>query len=74
MKQWLQREDGTRIELNPNDNVYATLNPITTDKDNNKDVVPLEQEDKVVIIQKKLGHKGTPINKQFDYYMNKLRG
>ena len=75
MKQWLVREDGTRIALNPNDNIYATKNKLTTKKDNkSEDVVPMEKEDKVVVIQKKLGHNGDKrIIKQSDYYLTKLR-
>ena len=74
MKQWLVREDGTKIELNPSDTIYATKNEITTEKDDGSDVVPIEKEDKVVVIQKKLGYDGGNINKSFDYYLNKLRG
>ena len=75
MKQWLVREDGTRIALNPNDNIYATKNKLTTKKDNkSEDVVPMEKEDKVVVIQKKLGHDGSKrIIKQNDYYLSKLK-
>ena len=75
MKQWLVREDGTRIALNPNDNIYATKNKLTTKKDNkSEDVVPMEKEDKIVVIQKKLGHDGSKrIIKQNDYYLSKLK-
>ena len=75
MKQWLVREDGTRIALNPSDNIYATKNKLTTKKDNkSEDVVPMEKEDKVVVIQKKLGHDGSKrIIKQNDYYLSKLK-
>lgn len=75
MKQWLVREDGTRITLNPNDNIYATKNELTTKKDNSKeDVVPMEKEDRVMVIQKKLGYNGDKnIIKQFDYYISKLK-
>lgn len=74
MKQWLVREDGTRIALNPNDTVYATKNVITSDKDDGSEVIPVEQEDQVLIIQNRLGYTGGSINKDFDYYLNKLRG
>lgn len=75
MKQWLVREDGTRIALNPNDNVYATKNKLTTSKDNSKqDIVPMEKEDRVMVIQKKLGYNGDRnIIKQCDYYISKLK-
>lgn len=75
MKQWIVREDGTRIELNPNDNIYATKNELTTNKDNSKeDIIPMEKEDRVVVIQKKLGYDGNKkIIKQSDYYLTKLR-
>lgn len=74
MKQWLVREDGTKIVLNPNDTVYATKNIITSDKDDGSEVVPVEKEDQVLIIQNRLGYTGGNINKDFDYYLNKLRG
>ena len=75
MKQWLVREDGTRIALNPSDNIYATKNKLTTKKDNkSENVVPMEKEDKVVVIQKKLGHNSSKrIIKQNDYYLSKLK-
>lgn len=75
MKQWLVREDGTRIALNPSDNIYATKNKLTTKKDNkSENVVPMEKEDKVVVIQKKLGHNcDKRIIKNNDYYLNKLK-
>jgi hypothetical protein len=75
MKQWLVREDGTRIALNPSDSIYATKNKLTTKKDNkSENVVPMEKEDKVVVIQKKLGHNGDKrIIKQNDYYLSKLK-
>ena len=75
MKQWLVREDGTRIALNPSDNIYATKNKLTTKKDNkSEDVVPMEKEDKVVVIQKKLGHNcDKRIIKNNDYYLSKLK-
>ncbi len=75
MKQWLVREDGTRVALNPNDNIYATKNKLTTSKDNSKqDIVPMEKEDRVKVIQKKLGYNGdSNIIKQCDYYISKLK-
>ena len=75
MKQWLVREDGTRITLNPSDNIYATKNKLTTKKDNkSENVVPMEKEDKVVVIQKKLGHNWDKrIIKNNDYYLSKLK-
>ena len=74
MKQWLVREDGTKIELHPDDSIYATKNELTSTKDDGSDVVQMEQEDPAIVIQRKLGHTGCPINKNFDYYLNKLRG
>lgn len=75
MKQWLVREDGTRIALNPSDNIYATKNKLTTKKDNkSENVVPMEKEDRVIVIQKKLGHNGDKrIVKQNNYYLSKLK-
>ena len=75
MKQWLVREYGTRIALNPSDNIYATKNKLTTKKDNkSENVVPMEKEDKVVVIQKKLGHNcDKRIIKNNDYYLSKLK-
>ena len=75
MKQWLVREDGTRIALNPSDNIYATKNKLTTKKDNkSENVVPMKKEDKVVVIQKKLGHNcDKMIIKNNDYYLSKLK-
>lgn len=75
MKQWLVREDGTKIELNPSDSIYATKNDLTTKRDNGEEkVVPMEKEDKVVVIQRKLGYKNDrPINKKTDYYLAKLK-
>ena len=75
MKQWLVREDGTRIALNPSDNIYATKNKLTTKKDNkSENIVPMEKEDKVVVIQKKLGHNcDNRIIKNNDYYLSKLK-
>lgn len=75
MKQWLVREDGTRIALNPSDSIYATKNKLTTKKDNkSENIVPMEKEDKVVVIQKKLGHNcDKRIIKNNDYYLSKLK-
>ena len=72
MKQWIVREDGTKIRLNPGDNIYATKKKITSLKDNGKDVVPMEKEDRAVVLQKKLGYTGNGINKDFGYYSAKL--
>ena len=72
-KQWIVREDGSKVELDPMDNIYATKNEITTENDNGADVVPMELTDTVEIIQKKLGYDGGNINKDFDYYLTKLR-
>lgn len=72
--QKIVRADGTEINLNPNDNIYATTNEITNGKDNGSDVIPLEADDKAIVIQKKLGYCGDAINKNFDYYLNRLRG
>lgn len=72
MKQWIIREDGTKIRLNPGDNIYATKKKITSLKDNGKDVVPMEKEDRAVVLQKKLGYTGNGINKDFGYYSAKL--
>lgn len=73
MKQWLVREDGTKIKLNPNDTVYATTKKITTAKDNGQDIVQMKPEDKAVVMQKKLGHSEGNINKDFNYYFTKLK-
>ena len=72
-KQWIVREDGSKVELDPMDNIYATKNEITTENDNGADVVPMELTDTVEIIQKKLGYDGGNINKDFDYYLTKLK-
>lgn len=68
------RADGTEINLNPNDNIYVTTKEITNEKDDGSDVIPLETDDNAIIIQKKLGYCGNAINKNFDYYLNRLRG
>lgn len=72
-KQWIVREDGSKVELDPMDNIYATKNEITTENDNGADVVPMELTDTVEVIQKKLGYDGGNINKDFDYYLTKLK-
>lgn len=73
MKQWIVREDGSYVELNPNDNIYATLNDITTSKDEGQEVVQMNQTDSIKILNK-LGYDGqNPINKDFDYYLTKLK-
>lgn len=74
MKQWLVREDGTRIALNPDDSIYATKNKLTTKKDKkSEEIIPMEKEDKAVIIQRKLGYNNNgKIVKQTDYYLSKL--
>lgn len=71
-EQWLQREDGTRIELDPNDNIYATKNELTTENDNGAEVVPMKQTDAVEVLSK-LGYSGGTIVKDFDYYLTKLK-
>lgn len=68
------RADGTEIQLDPNDNIYATKNELTTEKDDGSEVIPMELDDRVVTVQRKLGYTGGFINKDFDYYLNKLRG
>ena len=74
MKQWLVREDGTRIALNPDDSLYATKNKLTTKKDKESAaVIPMKQEDKAVVIQRKLGYNNDGnIVKKTDYYLSKL--
>lgn len=72
--QKIVRADGTEIQLNPNDNIYATKNELTTEKDNGSEVIPMEINDRVITVQKKLGYTGGFINKDFNYYLNKLRG
>ena len=74
MAQKIVRADGTEIELDPNDNIYATKNKLTTDKDNGSDIIHMTQNDKVITLQKKLGYSGGMIRKDFEYYLNKLRG
>lgn len=71
-KQWLVREDGSIIGLDPEDNVYATKNELTTEKDDGSSVIPLNQTD-VVEVMNKLGYSGGTINKDFNYYLTKLK-
>lgn len=68
------RADGSEIQLDPNDNIYATKNEITTDKDDGSDIVHMTQDDEVMTIYKKLDYHGGQICKDFDYYLTKLRG
>ena len=72
--QKIVRADGSEIQLDPNDNVYATKNELTTEKDDGSDIVHMTQSDEAVTVQKKLGYAGGAINKDFDYYLSKLRG
>lgn len=72
--QKLVRADGTEIQLDPNDNVYATVNELTTEKDNGAGIIYMDTDDRAVTVQKKLGYNGGVINKDFDYYLSKLRG
>jgi hypothetical protein len=68
------RADGSEIQLDPNDNIYATKNELTTEKDNGSAIVPMNRNDEVITVQKKLGYSGGFINKDFNYYLEKLRG
>ena len=72
--QKIVRADGTEIQLDPNDSIYATKNDITTEKDDGSDIVHMTQDDEVLTLQKRLGYSGGAINKDFEYYLNKLRG
>ena len=72
--QKIVRADGSEIQLDPNDNVYATKNGLTTEKDDGSDIVHMTQSDEAVTVQKRLGYNGGAINKDFDYYLSKLRG
>lgn len=72
--QKIVRADGSEIQLDPNDNVYATKNELTTEKDDGSDIVHMTQSDEAITVQKKLGYAGGAINKDFDYYLSKLRG
>ena len=72
--QKIVRADGSEIQLDPHDNVYATKNELTTEKDDGSDIVHMTQDDEVLTLQKRLGYSGGAINKDFEYYLNKLRG
>lgn len=73
-QQWLVKEDGTTVKLNPNDNVYATTKEIISDKDNGEDVVKLSSSDSIKVLNK-LNYDGVkPIRKDIDYYIAKLKG
>lgn len=69
--QKLVRADGSEVILSPDDNIYATEKPMTTDKDNGGEVVPMDIKDEVYF-QKKLGYSGGEIRKDFDYYLKRL--
>lgn len=71
--QKIVRADGQVINLDPDDNIYATKNDITTANDDGKDVVPMEQNE-TLEYQKRLGYtEGNSINKDFDYYLEMMR-
>lgn len=71
--QKIVRADGQEIQLDPNDNIYATKNDITTANDNGENVVPMEQ-DETLEYQKRMGYvEGSPINKDFDYYLEMMK-
>ena len=71
--QKIVRADGQEIQLDPNDNIYATKNDITTANDNGENVVPMEQ-DETLEYQKRMGYvEGSPINKNFDYYFEMMK-
>ena len=71
--QKIVRADGQVINLDPDDNIYATKNDITTANDDGGDVVPMEQ-DETLEYQKRLGYtEGSSINKNFDYYLEMMR-
>jgi hypothetical protein len=73
-QQWLVKEDGTTVKLNPNDNIYATTKEIVSDKDNGEDVVKLSSSDSIQVLNK-LNYDGVkPIRKDVDYYIAKLKG
>jgi hypothetical protein len=73
-QQWLVKEDGTTVKLNPNDNIYATTKEIVSDKDNGEDVVKLSSSDSIQVLNK-LNYDGVkPIRKDIDYYIAKLKG
>ena len=71
--QKIVRADGQVINLDPDDNIYATKNDITTANDDGEDVVPMEQNE-TLEYQKRLGYtEGNSINKDFDYYLEMMR-
>ena len=71
--QKIVRADGQVINLDPDDNIYATKNDITTANDDGEDVVPMEQNE-TLEYQKRLGYtEGSSINKDFDYYLEMMR-
>lgn len=71
--QKIVRADGQVINLDPDDNIYATKNDITTANDDGGDVVPMEQNE-TLEYQKRLGYtEGSSINKNFDYYLEMMR-
>lgn len=71
--QKIVRADGQEIQLDPNDNIYATKNDITTANDNGENVVPMKQ-DETLEYQKRMGYvEGSPINKDFDYYLEMMK-
>lgn len=69
--QKIVRADGSEIALDPNDNIYATKNAITTESDNGADIIPMELDD-FITYQNRLGYEGGIINKDFEYYLKKL--
>lgn len=71
--QMIIRADGTKVMLDPNDNIYATKNPITSGNDNGSQIVHMKESDPL-FYQNRLGYKGGAINKDFDYYKKILRG
>ena len=71
--QKIVRADGQEIQLDPNDNIYATKNDITTANDNGENVVPMKQ-DETLEYQKRMGYvEGSPINKDFGYYLEMMK-
>lgn len=72
--QKIVRADGSEVQLDPNDNIYATKNTLTTEKDDGSELVHMSQDDRVLVLQNRLGYSGGFINKDFNYYLSKLRG
>lgn len=72
--QKIVRADGSEVQLDPNDNIYATKNTLTTEKDDGSELIHMSQDDRVLVLQNRLGYSGGFINKDFNYYLNKLRG